>query len=58
ACALQTCLSSNTYSPEKCNEYLRQLYACCLEMYSREGANAGSTACPAQSVIQRWLRKH
>jgi hypothetical protein len=31
ACTLQTRLSRNTYSPEKCDEYVRRLYVCCLE---------------------------
>ncbi|KAG8220445.1 hypothetical protein J3R82DRAFT_3139, partial [Butyriboletus roseoflavus] len=57
ACALQTCLSRNTYNPEKCDEYVRKLYTCCLEMYNIEGANAESTACPSKPVIERWLRR-
>ncbi|KAF8435151.1 hypothetical protein L210DRAFT_2551831 [Boletus edulis BED1] len=60
ACSLQTCLSRNTYSPEKCNEYVRKLYLCCLDMYSTRGdANiAVSTACPAMPVIERWLKRN
>ncbi|KIJ66075.1 hypothetical protein HYDPIDRAFT_110214 [Hydnomerulius pinastri MD-312] len=60
ACALQSCLSSNTYSPEKCDEYVRRLYTCCSEMYKREGGtgNAESTACPVQSAVERWLKRH
>ena len=58
ACTLQTCLSRNTYSPEKCDQYVRGLYMCCLEMYSRKGPNGESTACPAKPVIERWLKRH
>lgn len=58
ACALQNCLSSNTYNQEKCDKFMRELYRCCDEMYKQEGRNAESTACPMQSVVERWLRKH
>ncbi|KAH0829058.1 hypothetical protein J3R83DRAFT_2515, partial [Lanmaoa asiatica] len=58
ACTLQTCLSRHTYNPEKCDEYVRKLYMCCLEMYNIEGANAESTACPAKLVVERWLKRH
>ncbi|KAF9222482.1 hypothetical protein BS17DRAFT_708959, partial [Gyrodon lividus] len=58
ACALQGCLSRNTYHPEKCDEYMRRLYMCCSEMYRREGDNAKTTACPMQGVVERWLHRH
>ncbi|KIJ15624.1 hypothetical protein PAXINDRAFT_77194, partial [Paxillus involutus ATCC 200175] len=58
ACALQTCLTRNTYKPEKCDEYLRKLYVCCSEMYRREGGNAEVAACPTLGVVERWLQKH
>lgn len=57
ACSLQTCLSRNTYNPEKCDDYVRKLYQCCLAMIQRD-ANAQSTACPAKPVIDRWLKTH
>ncbi|KAH7912701.1 hypothetical protein BJ138DRAFT_1147664 [Hygrophoropsis aurantiaca] len=66
ACALQTCLSANTYSPEKCDRYLRELYTCCSEMYKSSSSQdaerkmevEGSSACPMPSVVDRWLKTH
>jgi hypothetical protein len=57
ACVLQSCLSKNTYSPEKCDDKLRGLYLCCQSMYdSDEGKE--STACPMPAVLQRWFKNH
>ena len=55
ACALQTCLARNTYNAERCDEYVRKLYLCCFEMYAVQGSE--STACPKQSVVERWLKQ-
>ncbi|KAF8554843.1 hypothetical protein OG21DRAFT_1411832 [Imleria badia] len=56
ACSLQTCLSRNTFNPEKCDDYLRKLYQCCLDI--QRDANAQSTACPAKPVIEHWFKTH
>ncbi|KAG2098425.1 DUF1903-domain-containing protein [Suillus discolor] len=70
ACALQTCISANTYSPEKCDAHLKRLYQCCSELYQDRAENNGtergngsdqeniSTACPMQKVVERWLKSH
>ncbi|KAH7929529.1 hypothetical protein BV22DRAFT_1002429 [Leucogyrophana mollusca] len=66
ACALQSCLSSNTYSPEKCDRHLRKLYLCCSEMYHNQSSPGDgvkttgneSSACPMPSVVGRWLKHH
>ncbi|KAI6009869.1 hypothetical protein EDC04DRAFT_2581428 [Pisolithus marmoratus] len=58
ACALQNCLSVNTYSPDKCDKFVKALYLCCNEMYRRDGKDATSSACPMRSVVERWLRRH
>ncbi|KII95464.1 hypothetical protein PLICRDRAFT_98888, partial [Plicaturopsis crispa FD-325 SS-3] len=57
ACALQSCISKNTYSPEKCDNHLRGLYHCCQKMYE-ESKDAESTACPMPNVVHRWLKAH
>ncbi|EGO00835.1 hypothetical protein SERLA73DRAFT_178788 [Serpula lacrymans var. lacrymans S7.3] len=58
ACALQTCLSSNTYSPENCGRQLRGLYLCCKQMYSESEGKKESSACPMSSVVERWFKRH
>ena|SRR5208283_1866941 len=59
ACVLQTCLSRNTYEPEKCDEQLKSLYMylCCSKMYEQDD-KAESMGCPMSSVVRRWLRAH
>ncbi|CAL1716613.1 unnamed protein product [Somion occarium] len=58
ACALQDCLGKNTYSPEKCDRYMRDLYKCCAKLYDETNDKGESTACPMPSVVRRWLRTH
>ena len=58
ACALQSCLASNTYNQEKCDRFVKELYRCCYEMYKKEGRNAESTACPMQNVVESWVKRH
>ncbi|TFK97330.1 hypothetical protein BDV98DRAFT_574657 [Pterulicium gracile] len=58
ACALQTCLNKNTYSPDKCNERVKQLYLCCQRFYKETDDKGESTACPMPRVVERWLKDH
>ncbi|KAI0250068.1 hypothetical protein BJV78DRAFT_1128644, partial [Lactifluus subvellereus] len=58
ACALQGCLSKNTYSPEKCAGNMHKLYKCCQVLYDATGDRGESTACPMPSVVRRWLKAH
>ncbi|KAI0330402.1 DUF1903-domain-containing protein [Cubamyces sp. BRFM 1775] len=58
ACALQSCLKKNTYTPEKCDDHLRKLYKCCWSMYKETDGRGESTACPMPNVVRRWLKGH
>ncbi|TBU46650.1 hypothetical protein BD309DRAFT_888056 [Dichomitus squalens] len=58
ACSLQACLKKNTYSPEKCDDYVRKLYRCCWAMYQQTDGKGESTACPLPNVTRRWLENH
>ncbi|KIP09020.1 hypothetical protein PHLGIDRAFT_29262 [Phlebiopsis gigantea 11061_1 CR5-6] len=58
ACALQSCLNKNTYSPEKCESSIRDLYKCCAVFYASTNDEGESTACPMPSVTRRWLKAH
>ncbi|KAL6305091.1 hypothetical protein BKA93DRAFT_731448 [Sparassis latifolia] len=58
ACALQTCLNKNMYSPEKCDDHLRKLYKCCQAMYDDTDDKGESTACPMPNVVRKWLKNH
>ncbi|KAI6007756.1 hypothetical protein F5J12DRAFT_697657, partial [Pisolithus orientalis] len=58
ACTLQNCLSANIYHPDRCDKFVKALYLCCDEMYKKDGKDAESSACPMQSVVERWLKRH
>ncbi|KAI0785765.1 hypothetical protein C8Q75DRAFT_722420, partial [Abortiporus biennis] len=58
ACSLQTCLNKNTYTPDKCENYVRDLYRCCQKLYQDTNDKGESTACPMPSVVRRWLKNH
>ncbi|KAF9473062.1 DUF1903-domain-containing protein [Pholiota conissans] len=58
ACALQTCLNRYTYSPEKCDHHLHNLYECCQRMYDSTSGKGESTACPIPQVVTRWMKDH
>ncbi|KAI0319805.1 hypothetical protein OF83DRAFT_1054351, partial [Amylostereum chailletii] len=58
ACSLQNCLSSNTYNPEKCEDHMRKLYACCQSLYDDTGNKGQSSACPMPSAVRHWIKVH
>ncbi|ESK89711.1 hypothetical protein Moror_16852 [Moniliophthora roreri MCA 2997] len=59
ACSLQSCLNKNTYSPERCDEHLKNLYLCCQKMYDDDSdGRTESTACPMPDVVKRWIKDH
>lgn len=58
ACELQSCLNKNTYTPEKCEKHMRELYLCCDSMYKATQDKGESSACPMPSVVRRWLKNH
>ncbi|KAI5993708.1 DUF1903-domain-containing protein [Pisolithus orientalis] len=55
---LGSCLDANAYHPDKCDKFVKALYLCCDEMYKKGGRGAESSACPMQSVVERWLKRH
>ena len=70
ACAIQTCLSRNSYNQAKCEQFVEALYRCCDEFYKAVDKQsvtnmAGmerpevleSTACPIRSVVDRKMKQ-
>ncbi|KAN0130604.1 hypothetical protein V8E53_011578, partial [Lactarius tabidus] len=55
ACALQACLSKNTYAQEKCMEKTRNLYKYCQALYDTTEDSGESSACPMSRVVRKWL---
>ncbi|KIY45764.1 hypothetical protein FISHEDRAFT_48620, partial [Fistulina hepatica ATCC 64428] len=58
ACDLHDCLNKNTYKPDKCDGFLRDLYLCCQLMYEETNGKGESTACPLPKVVDRWFKAH
>ncbi|KAF9041805.1 hypothetical protein BDZ89DRAFT_944548, partial [Hymenopellis radicata] len=58
ACNLHDCLNKHTYSPDKCDHLLRELYLCCQQFYDQTNNQGESTACPMPRVVKRWLTDH
>ncbi|KAH8103488.1 hypothetical protein BXZ70DRAFT_889095, partial [Cristinia sonorae] len=58
ACSLQACLNKNTYTPDKCNRQMRELYRCCQSFYETTEDKGDSTACPTPNIVRRWLKDH
>ncbi|PVG02550.1 hypothetical protein CPB86DRAFT_677137, partial [Serendipita vermifera] len=60
ACALQDCLSKNTYSPDICDAQLFALYECCEKLYRAQaaGKQIDNTSCAQETVVKRWLKQH
>ena len=61
ACAIQTCLSRNSYNEAKCTSYVEALYKCCDAMYTQaerngKGGETKSTACPVRDVVKRRMK--
>lgn len=70
ACAIQTCLSRNSYNQAKCEQYVEALYRCCDQFYKAVDKQsvtnmAGverpevveSTACPIRSIVERKMKQ-
>ncbi|KAN0130737.1 DUF1903 domain containing protein, partial [Lactarius tabidus] len=58
ACALQACLSKNTYAQEKCTEKMRNLYKCCQALYDATEDSGVSSTCQMPTVVRQWLKAH
>ncbi|KAI6115938.1 hypothetical protein F5141DRAFT_1099749 [Pisolithus sp. B1] len=58
ACALQSCMSVNTYSLDKCDKFVKAFYLCCDEMYKKGGKDCSLSACSMHSAVERWLKRH
>ncbi|KAN0130747.1 hypothetical protein V8E53_011422 [Lactarius tabidus] len=53
ACALQACLSKNTYAQDKGTENMRNLYKCCRALYDVTEDSGESSVCPIPTMVPR-----
>ncbi|KAN0067632.1 DUF1903 domain containing protein [Elaphomyces granulatus] len=56
ACAIQNCLSKNSYREEKCQAQVDALYECCNAFYQEHGETAKTPSCPKASLIKLKLK--
>lgn len=57
ACAIQDCLSRNSYNEEKCKAEVDNLYQCCKAFYQRQGENANTVSCPKASLLRLKMKQ-
>lgn len=57
ACAIQACLTKNSYKEEKCQAEVDALYECCNAFYKERGEDASSASCPKASLLKIKMRQ-
>lgn len=57
ACAIQDCLSKNSYKEEKCQSQVDDLYKCCNSFYERKGDDAHTVSCPKASLLRLKMKQ-
>ncbi|EGD91695.2 uncharacterized protein TERG_07914 [Trichophyton rubrum CBS 118892] len=57
ACAIQACLTKNSYNEAKCRNQIIQLYKCCNALYTQKGEDAKTPSCPKSSLLKLKLKQ-
>jgi len=57
ACAIQDCLSKNSYDESKCTVQVKALYECCRAFYDAHGDDAKSVSCPKANLLRLKLKQ-
>ncbi|KAL1961948.1 hypothetical protein VTN77DRAFT_729 [Rasamsonia byssochlamydoides] len=57
ACAIQDCLTKNSYKEEKCQAQVNALYECCNAFYKERGEDAKTPSCPKPSLLKLKLKQ-
>ncbi|KAH8697332.1 hypothetical protein BGW36DRAFT_378464 [Talaromyces proteolyticus] len=57
ACAIQACLSKNSYKEEKCQAQIDALYECCNAFYKEHGDDAKTASCPKASLLRIKMKQ-
>ncbi|KGQ01558.1 hypothetical protein PAAG_11682 [Paracoccidioides lutzii Pb01] len=56
-CAIQGCLSKNSYKEEKCQNQIDALYQCCKAFYEARGENARTPSCPKPDLLKLKMKQ-
>ncbi|KAL1973595.1 hypothetical protein VTN31DRAFT_6230 [Thermomyces dupontii] len=57
ACAIQDCLTRNSYKEEKCQAQMNALYECCYAFYRKNGDDAKTVSCPKASLLRLKMQQ-
>ncbi|KAJ5358948.1 uncharacterized protein N7496_011361 [Penicillium cataractarum] len=57
ACAIQDCLTKNSYKEEKCQAQIDALYECCNAFYQQQGDQASTVSCPKAHLLRLKMKQ-
>ncbi|KAL2002214.1 hypothetical protein VTN02DRAFT_393 [Thermoascus thermophilus] len=57
ACAIQACLTKNSYKEERCQAQIDALYECCNLFYQERGEDAKTPSCPKASLLKLKMKQ-
>ncbi|OJJ49720.1 hypothetical protein ASPZODRAFT_128232 [Penicilliopsis zonata CBS 506.65] len=57
ACAIQACLTKNSYREDRCQAQIDALYACCNAFYQERGDDAKTPSCPKPSLLRLKMKQ-
>ncbi|KAJ5224625.1 uncharacterized protein N7469_008128 [Penicillium citrinum] len=57
ACAIQNCLTKNSYKEEKCQAQIDALYECCNAFYQKNGDQASVVSCPKPELLRLKMKQ-
>ncbi|KMU80046.1 hypothetical protein CISG_07996 [Coccidioides immitis RMSCC 3703] len=58
ACAIQDCLTKNSYQEERCRDQIIALYKCCDLFYQENGRDARTPSCPRPDLLKLKLQQY
>ncbi|EYE95295.1 DUF1903-domain-containing protein [Aspergillus ruber CBS 135680] len=57
ACAIQACLTKNSYREDKCQTQIDALYECCNAFYQKEGDEGKTVSCPKANLLRLKMKQ-
>ncbi|EPS25735.1 hypothetical protein PDE_00671 [Penicillium oxalicum 114-2] len=57
ACAIQDCLTKNSYNEDKCQAQIDALYECCNAFYQQQGDQASTVSCPKAGLLRLKMKQ-
>ncbi|KAH8598977.1 hypothetical protein B0O99DRAFT_566505 [Bisporella sp. PMI_857] len=57
ACAIQACLTKNSYNEAKCRSQVDALYDCCNRFYEKKGDGGRTPSCPKPSLLRLKMKQ-